>query len=399
MRGTMGRAMGWGVRLLIAAAGVGLAGWAVVSDPHWLERHVLPSYCPTNLPLWAMLRAVRWIAIAAGVITALVLAPAVARREPRVSLRGAAVSLAGIAIAVAASLGVSELYMSRLYDRLALGAQPPPGGRRDIPMSRVDPRLGWSYIPSRTTWVEMSGRRISYAIDPAGDRAGSTDDLPDPDRPTILFAGESIAFGYGLPYEETFPFLVGRDLEVQTVNLAVVGYGNDQAYLRVLDALERYRRPVAVVTVFIPSQIRRNVDAWRPRLALRPDGALEPVPPSTGPRIAKLLQVLPYHGDEAQRVTAAILRATAEAARARGAVPLFVVTNYGAACLHEDGGEAWIVDELFVRQALRFVRVDLEAEDLLPDVRERHPGPRGALKIAAAVERALSGQLARNAAE
>ena len=238
--------------------------------------------------------------------------------------------------------------------------------------------------------MELSGRRISYAIDAAGDRAGSPDEVPDPARPTILFAGESIAFGWGLHHEETFPFRVGRDLGIQAVNLAVVGYGNDQAHLRVLDALERYRRPVAVVTLFVPSQIRRNVDIWRPRLALGPDGALEIVPASAGLRIAKLLQVLPYHGDDALRVTAAILRATAEAARARGAVPLFVVTNHGAACLHDDGEEAWIVEELFVRQGLPFVRVDLEPQDLLPGLLERHPGPGGARKIAAAVERALS---------
>jgi hypothetical protein len=114
------------------------------------------------------------------------------------------------------------------------------------------------------------------------------------------------------------------------------------------------------------------------------------VPPSTGPRIAKLLQQLPYHGDDALRVTAAILRATAEAARARGAFPLFVVTNYGPPCVRNDGEEAWLFEELFVRQALPFVRVDLDPEDLLPGVLERHPSLRGTRKLAAAIERALA---------
>lgn len=390
----MASAMSWGVRLAITVAGVALVGWALIPHAHWVERHVLSSYCATSVPQWVMARALPWASAALGAVAALVVAPALARSVRRASPRAAAASLAGIVIAIGASLAVSELYMRRLYDRLALGGQPLPDGRRDALMSRVDPRLGWSYFPGRTTWVEMGGRRISYAIDSDGDRTASTNDLPDPARPTVLFAGESIAFGYGLPYEETFPFLVGRDLGIQTVNLAVVGYGNDQAYLRVLDALERYRRPLAVVTLFTPGQIRRNVDMWRPHLALAPDGALALVPPSPGPRIAKLLQALPTHGNDALRVTAAILHATAEAARARGAFPLFVVTNYGPACLHEDGEEAWIVEELFLRQALTFVRVDLEAEDLLPGLLERHPGPRGARKIAAAVERALSEQLA-----
>jgi hypothetical protein len=103
----------------------------------------------------------------------------------------------------------------------------------------------------------------------------------------------------------------------------------------------------------------------------------------------KLLGQLPYHGEEALRVTAAILRATAAAARDRGAEPLFVVTNYGPPCLPDEDGEPWIVGELLVRQGLPFVRVDLGPEDLLPGPFEDHPSGRGALKIASAVERAL----------
>jgi hypothetical protein len=274
-----------------------------------------------------------------------------------------------------------------------LGGRAPPAGT-DAAMTRFDARLGWSYVPGRTTWTRVAGRPVEYAIDGHGDRASSPDDAVDPARPTVLFAGESIAFGYGLPYDETFVHLVGAELGVQTVNLAVVGYGNDQAYRRVVDALPRFAHPLAVVTMFVPDQIERNADRWRPRLGLAPDGTLVPVPASGGPRVMKLLDRLPYHGDEPLRVTAAILRATADAARARGAVPLFVVTNYGRGCLRDDGSEAWIVEELFVRPALPFVRVDLDPEDLLPGLLERHPGARGARKIASAVERALSGRLA-----
>jgi hypothetical protein len=161
----------------------------------------------------------------------------------------------------------------------------------------------------------------------------------------------------------------------------------------VVEALGHVARPLAVVTLFIPDQIRRNVDPWRRRLALRPDGALEPVPPRAGPRLARLLHELPWHDGEALRVTAAVLRATADAARARGAFPLFVVTNYDAACRPDDGGEPWIVDELFARQGLPYVRVDLGPDDRLPGPFERHPGPAGARRIAAAVEAALAHRL------
>src|SRR6266567_4104472 len=119
------------------------------------------------------------------------------------------------------------------------------GRARDVEARALaDARLGWSYFPGRTTWTRVGGRPVAYAIDADGDRARSSDARVDPTRPTLLFAGESIAFGYGLPYDETFVHLVGAELGIQTVNLAVVGYGNDQAYRRLRDALPRFAHPL-----------------------------------------------------------------------------------------------------------------------------------------------------------
>lgn len=376
-------------RVLTTLAGAALVAWSVVADGRWAERHLLGAYCATSRATWWAGRGVPWLAAALGVLVMWTIAPALARRAERLDVRERLPVLLGIVAAIAAALGVGEVVARRQHERLVLGGRAPPGGA-DAAMTRLDARLGWSYRPGRTTWTRVAGRPVAYAIDGDGDRARASDDRVDPSRPTVLFAGESIAFGYGLPYEETFVHLVGAELGVQTANLAVVGYGNDQAYRRALDALPRFDHPLALVTLFVPDQIARNVDRWRPRLGLAPDGTLLPLPPSGGPRLLRLLDQLPFHGDEPLRVTAAILRATAEAARARGAEPLFVVTNYGPPCLREDGREAWVVEELFVRQALPFVRVDLDPEDLLPGLLERHPGARGARKIASAVERALA---------
>ena len=388
------RAAGVAARVVTTLAGAALVAWSVAADARWAERHVLADYCSTVRATWVAARAIPWLAAALGVAAIWRIAPALARRAERLRARARAPGLLGIAAAVAAALGVGEAVARWQHDRLMLGGRP-SGPAGEAAMTRPDPRLGWSYHPGRTTWTSVGGHPVAYAVDAEGDRAATSDHQADPARPTVLFAGESIAFGYGLPYGETFARRVEEDLGVQAVNLAVVGYGSDQAHLRVLDALARFTHPLAVVSLFVPDQIARNVDRWRPRLALSPDGALVPVPPSGGPRLLKLLDRLPWHGDEPLRVTRAILRATAEAARARGAMPLFVVTNYGPPCLRDEGGEAWVVDELFVRQALPFVRVDLEPEDLLPGLLERHPGPRGARKIAVAVERALSGRIAR----
>jgi hypothetical protein len=392
VQGGISRGAGLAARALTTLVGATLIGLSALADGRWAERHVLPAYCATSRGEWILARGVPWIAAALGVLAIWKLAPAAAALAERASLRGRGGALAGIAVAVAASLVAGEAIARWTHDRVMLGARGPGASGREPPMTRVDARLGWSYFPGRTTWARMGGRAVAYAIDEDGDRAASSGGRPDPARPAILFAGESIAFGYGLPWEETFPYLVARDLGVEPVNLAVVGYGNDQAHLRVADALPRFARPIAVVTLFVPDQMKRNVEVWRPRLGLGPGGELVPLPASSGARLSRLLSELPFHGGEALAVTKAIVRATAEAARARGALPLFVVTNYGAACLPEDG-EPWIVDELFVRQGLDHVQVDLDREDLLPDAFERHPGPRGARKIARAVELALSRRL------
>ena len=69
------------------------------------------------------------------------------------------------------------------------------------------------------------------------------------------------------------------------------------------------------------------------------------------------------------------------------------MTNYGPSCVRDDGDEAWVVNELFARQGLPFIRVDLDPEDRLPGMGERHPSLSGTRKLAAAVERALSERL------
>ncbi|HET9599792.1 MAG TPA: hypothetical protein VFP65_29730 [Anaeromyxobacteraceae bacterium] len=394
MRRAVGRMRAWVVGGAVGALGAALAAWGLRTDGTWAERHSLPSYCATDPVERTLARSLGGIACALGVLLAAVLAPALARAARRWSIRGRAGAIAAVCAALACSLFVTELWMRRHFERLTLAARLTVPVAGSSPIARADPRLGWSYVPRRTTWVRVDDRVVPYTIDADGDRSASVDDAPDPHAPTVLFAGESIAFGHGLRHEETIPVLAGRALHLQAINLAVAGYGSDQAHLRVLDTLPRFPGTVAVVSVFVPAQIRRNVETWRPRLALGPDGALDLLPPSSGLRIARLLQALPYHGDGALRVTAAVLRATAQAARERGAAPLFLVTNYGRPCLREEGEEPFVVKELFVKQGLPFVRVDLESEDLLDGAFEWHPNPRGAAKLAGAVVKALQKQLA-----
>jgi hypothetical protein len=234
------------------------------------------------------------------------------------------------------------------------------------------------------------------AFNREGIRVRKQDDEPDPAPRTILFTGESIALGYGLNYAETYPALVAERRGVQCVNLAGAAYGSDQAYLRLIDAMPRFERLVATVTVFIPLQLGRNLHDDRSRLVLRPSSELELVPAATDflsrLYIRRLLRnELPFLGDRAidrtLTLTSAILRETSLRTRARGATPLFVIPIHGAKRPLGDHPEAWILRTLFVKQELPFILVDLQPDQLLNG--DFHPGPQGAETIANAILAAL----------
>jgi hypothetical protein len=229
-----------------------------------------------------------------------------------------------------------------------------------------------------------------------GIRVRSTDDEPDPALPTILFTGESIGLGFGLEYAETYPALIAERRGVQCVNLAAPAYGSDQAYLRLIDAMPRFKRLVATVTLLIPLQLGRNLYDDRPRLALGPTGELEFVAAATDflsrLRIRRLFwNGLPYLGDRAidrtLALTSAILRETSTRTRARGATPLFVIPSHGPNRPLDQHAEAWVLRALFVQQDLPFILVDIPPDQFLNG--DFHPGPRGDETIAAAILAAL----------
>ena len=88
-------------------------------------------------------------------------------------------------------------------------------------------------------------------------------------------------------------------------------------------------------------------------------------------------------------MTRASLVESAVAVRARAARPLFLVTNAGPPCAPTEGlSMPWIVHELFERERLPYVRVDVAfPEETI--VNDGHPGTAAVRRMADAVERAL----------
>src|SRR5260370_14511203 len=362
----------------VASVGIALLSCALIANQRLLDRHLVPScFLPRH---WYVLiqTSARLVMAILGTWLALV----ARRRTGRFAARTRAGALR-IVIAVVLALGASEIILSRVLLR--------PGewlSAKEEPRRRPDPRLGWTWIPARTGHKSIGGRVIDYAIDSAGHRVSSMDEPVDPERPTILFTGESVMFGEGLTYAESIPAQVGAMMGVQTANLAVHGYGNDQAYLRLQTELPHFRRPVAGVSLFMTAPLGRNLDQDRPHLG----PGLVWLPAEQRSRLSALAKlVVPYRSDTTVErgvaVTQEVLRATSELARAHGATPLLVVLQFG----HEAQAEQMLRRRILGNASIPYVLVEIDSSWRLPW--DRHPNALAARAIATAIESELRGRL------
>jgi hypothetical protein len=358
------------IEIAVASLGIALFVSAVLANQRWLDRHFLPSWFLPHRWYAVIESSVRVITAAAGVSLALL---ARARLGRLVAKSAACVALSVFAAVLALAAG--ELVLRRVHLRAAEWLAPDEEPRR-----RFDARLGWTFVPARTGHNVVGSRVLDYAIDPAGYRVRRVDEPVDPERPTIVFVGESVMFGEGLIWEESVPAQVGAMMGVQSANLAVHGFGTDQAYLRLETELPRFRRPVAVVSLFMTALFGRNLDDDRPHLA----PGLVWLPAETHGRIVSLAGLLvPYRtGHTVERgvtLTREVLRATVNRARARGATPLIVVPQFGVETEAERTLRRRILDETHVP----YVWVQIDDAWRLPW--DRHPNARAAHVIASAV--------------
>jgi len=348
----------------LGLVGLGMIAGALRIDREWYEVHVLVARCAVFPPEAAGAGHLRTLLGVLGVVLLAVLWPLdrLLRRAAQAAKgcvsRG---TVLRVGLAVVLAFVVSEVILrSKTHAGHGL-AQPDTA----LPPTHGDPRLSWVFDAPRTTVLDADGVAIPYAIDADGDRVRSETDVPDPSRPTVLFAGESVTYGLGVRWEETYPALVGRELGVQAVIAAVHGYGDDQIYLSMLDHLARLERPLAVVTLALADLLERDVSTWRDRLVVAEDGSLVVAPKQPellreSPLVALVERVKPWEDDASLRVARAIFVATDRAARARGVRALFVLTNFHEACLPDASGRPAIEARLFDGLPVEHVRVDLD---------------------------------------
>jgi hypothetical protein len=364
--------------IVVASIGGAFLACAIVANQRFLDRHFVPSFFLPRHWYVVLETFGRLVMAALGAWLVIVVRSRAGRFASQTPARAV-----HVVIATVLALGASNLMLRRVHLRPAewLSA-------KDEPRRRPDPQLGWTWVPERTGHKSIGGRVIDYAIDPAGYRVSHVDEPVDPERPTILFTGESVMFGEGLTYEESIPAQVGAMMGVQTANLAVHGYGNDQAYLRLQTELPHFRRPVAVVSLFMTALFGRNLDQDRPHLG----PGLVWLPAEQRSRLSSLAKlIVPYRADTTVErgvtVTRGVLRATSELARARGARPLLVVLQFG----HEEQAEQILRRRILDDASIPYVLVEIDSSWRLPW--DRHPNARAARAIATAITSELRGRL------
>ncbi len=358
------------VAIVIASAGLAVLMLALAANQAWFDRHFLPSFFLPRRSYWLIYVAVRVLLAALGSLLVVVARPVAARMTTRAALLALQVAIAGTL-----ALGAAELVLRRVHLRPTEWLVPAEEPRR-----RPDPRLGWTFVPARVVHTTVGGRAITYALDANGYRVRAVDRPVDFERPSIVFAGESVMFGEGLNWADTIPAQVQAITNVQSANLAVHGYSSDQAYMRLREELPKFRRPVAVVSLFMTVLFGRNLDDDRPHLG----SGLVWLPTEQHSRLRSLgMLLVPYRSDDAVRRavsrTREVLRATVQLAQSRGAGALIVVPQFGVETEAERRLRRQILDD----ERLPYAFVQMNEAWRLPW--DRHPNSRAAHAMAVAI--------------
>jgi hypothetical protein len=378
---------GRAANLAVGLAGLLLIALAAAAGPGWADRHFLPSFAWSRAFQIGLIQALRALLAATGLAVFLFVRPRVARAFAAGKGRALLLSVLSASLAVIAAFAAAEAV---LHTRAWHANQERWGDRE--PLRRRDALLGWTFVPNHFGRRIVEGRRIDYVTDAFGYRVRAPRAELDFDRPTVVFAGESIMFGYRLPWPETIAARVEAATGLQVANLSVNAFATDQTFLRLRRELPRFRRPVAVVIPFVPMLFDRMLDKDRPHL----DAALRWHPGRPPPlRLVELARrVLRYRSEETiadgVATTQAILRATIALARSRGAATLIVVPQFQP----EDPSERAIRLRVLDAAHLPHLLVPLDPSWRLAI--DRHPNARGADAIAAAIARALTGRVGAN---
>jgi len=363
------------LEFVLIAAGAALITLAIAADQSWFDRHSLPHMFLSHQRQLIWWQSERAAAILLGL--AVIWPIRHWLHERIVAGRGGEVAIQAVpmAFAILSSLIVCEFALGtagwRGIDRWAATEEP---------LRRADPHLGWANLPGRGGWEDFGGRRILYYLDGAGHRIEDPARPVDPRRRSILFTGESIMLGFRLNWRETVAGRLEQATGLQSANLAVNGFSTDQSLMLLSEELPQFERPAAVVALFTPGLMERNLDDDRPHL----DAMLGWHQAKPSWRLTRVLKnITLYHRagaiDDGIAMTRAALAETVRQARARHAAALILVPVFTP----EQPGERMIRQRVLDDAGLPYMQVSLDPRWRLAG--DGHPDARANRAMAAAV--------------
>ena len=168
---------------------------------------------------------------------------------------------------------------------------------------QYDPELGSAPIPgSQTKNLYPDGYTVPIRFDQNGFRVPlNTPESNALNHPSMLVLGCSYSFGLGCPAEKTYPYLVGQQLKMNSLNAAYPGYGLAQMLILAKRLIPKYK-PDFVLVQFSPwlaDRPQNPISPWSyigtsPFFIKSNDGKLTIHPPVFKPKISEL-NILNYH--------------------------------------------------------------------------------------------------------
>ncbi len=328
------------ISTLVVAAAAALAAWAIHADQVWFSTHWTRHQC-------FLTRTAQNLALVARIVAGVLSVALLFLRGPVSRVSGSMWLRIGLAVVLA--LVTTEIYLRSKQAKAAELEMHPP---TDVHGYRV---------PSPATTIDLGA-------------------------PSIVMSGESVAFGFGLAYEDTIGARLAQRTGLQDVNVAVNGFSNALTLQRLEDALPKLAKPVAVVCFVVHTWLDRNTDprGWH---VVWNDGRMMPLlppePPTSSPLLALGRSVFRYHDDHRLEIGRQLLSQTAEFIRSRNAAPIFVFTQCGARCRSTE----FVVSELTRDLDAPWISLDTPEEENLPG--DMHPGPKAAVRYTDAIESVL----------
>jgi len=150
------------------------------------------------------------------------------------------------------------------------------GHYEQIDIGCYDEDLGWGLKPGTKGSVITSDFETTYAISSNGIRDKEISLSKTGDEFRIVALGESNVFGQGIDYGKRFTEVIEQELSnVEVVNMAVWGFGMDQAFLQLKRDGFKYE-PDLVILFIIEDFLKRCKDfsndcGYKPRFILSED--------------------------------------------------------------------------------------------------------------------------------